>query len=95
MRPDPGRALQEAVILGMGPEARGAVRLRLAARARLLAWQQSEAAGPMSELARAEFLLRRLHPTLPEASLRQILDQLAEAQASKGWQGFERPRPDG
>jgi hypothetical protein len=93
MRPDPGRALQEDVIASMTVEARGAARLRLSARARLLAWQQADAAGPLSHLARAEFLLRRLYPTLPEASLRQIVEQLAEAQARGEWHGFQRPEP--
>ena len=49
--------------------------------------------GPMSELERAELLLRRLHPTLPEAALRQILRQLAAAEAAGEWSGFERPEP--
>ena len=49
--------------------------------------------GPMSDLERAEFLLRRLHPTLPEASLQQILSQLAEAEVAGTWHGFRRPEP--
>ena len=67
MRPDPGLELQEAVIAGMSPQARGEVRLRLAARGKLLAWQQVDAMAPASELKRAELLLRRLYPTLPRA----------------------------
>ena len=93
MAPDPGLALQEQIVATMDAEARGAVRLRLSTRALLLAWQQSDAMGPMSEMERAEFLLRRLYPTLPEAPRRQILEQLATAQAAGNWHGFRRPDP--
>lgn len=93
MRTDPGRELQESVIAMMSPGAREAERVRLSTRGRLLAWQQADAMGPMNELERAEFLLRRLHPTLPEAALRQILAQLAEAEAAGTWLGFRRPEP--
>jgi len=79
MRTDPGRELQEAVIATMDAGAREAERTRLM--------------GPMTELERAEFLLRRLHPTLPEASLQQILSQLAEAEVAGTWHGFRRPEP--
>lgn len=75
----------------MSEAARGQVRLRLARRGRLLAWEQSDAAGPMTELERAAFLLRRLYPTFPEAQLRQVLDQLAAAHAAGRWSGFQRP----
>lgn len=77
----------------MDARARGEQRLRLSMRARLLAWQQADAMGPMSELERAEFLLRRLHPTLPEVSLQQIMEQLADAEAAGSWHGFQRPDP--
>lgn len=93
MRTDPGRAIQEAIIAGMDQQARGRERLRLTTRARLLAWALADAAGPMSELERAEFLLRRLHPDMPEVSLRQVLDQLAAAEARGEWRGFVRPEP--
>lgn len=93
MRPDPGLALQEAVIAGMSSQARGDVRLRLAARGKLLAWRQVDAMAPASELKRAELLLRRLYPTLHERSLQQVLLQLAEAEAAGAWHGFQRPHP--
>ncbi len=91
MRPDPGLRLQLAIQGGMGEAARGAVRLRLSRRGRLLAWQQADAAGPMTPLERAEFLLRRLYPLFPEVQLRQVLDQLAAAEAAGRWSGFQRP----
>jgi hypothetical protein len=92
MRPDPGRAMQEAVIARMSIEERQAVRMRLTARGRLLAWQQVDAAGPTTEPERAELLLRRLYPTMPGSALVQIIDQLAEAQARGDWGGFRRPK---
>ena len=93
MKRDPGLALQEAIIAGMGIRARGEERLRLAARGKLLAWQQVDAMAPASELERAELLLRRLYPTLAERSLQQMLVQLAEAEAAGAWHGFQRPDP--
>jgi hypothetical protein len=76
----------------MDAQARGRERLRLSTRGRLLAWAQADAAGPMmSELERAEFLLRCLYPELSATSLAQILGQLAEAQARGEWHGFRRP----
>jgi len=93
-RPDPGLALQEAIIRRMDGEARGRVRQRLAARGRLLAWRQSDEAGPMTELARAEFLLRRLYPGMAEVALQQILAQLAAREAAGEWHGFQRPPAD-
>jgi hypothetical protein len=83
--------MQEAVIARMSVEQRQGVRIRLAERGRLLAWQQADAAGPMTELARAEFLLRRLYPSMPEAALRQVLEQLAAAEARGTWDGFRPP----
>ena len=91
MRADPGLAMQEAVIASMSLEARNAERLRLRSRAVLMVWQMADAVGPMTELERAEFLLRRLHPTLPETALRQIMRQLEAAQLADEWQGFRRP----
>lgn len=93
MRPDPGLALQETIITRMTIEARQAERMRLQMRGLLLAWQQADDAGPASELERAGFLLRRLYPTMPEATLRQVMEQLALAEASGGWHGFQRPDP--
>jgi hypothetical protein len=93
MRPDPGREIQLAVIATMDQAARGRERLRLSERERLLAWAQADAAGPTTELERAEFLLRRLHPEMAEASLQQILEQLARAYVDGTWTGFERPAP--
>jgi hypothetical protein len=45
----------------------------------------------MTELARAELLLRRLYPSMPEAALRQVLEQLAAAAARGTWDGFRPP----
>jgi hypothetical protein len=77
----------------MDVAARQRQRVRLTERARSLAWAQADAAGPMTELERTEFLLRRLHPDMPEVSMRQVLDQLAQAYARGSWRGFERPTP--
>lgn len=95
MRIDPGRDIQDAAIAAMDAQARGRERLRLSTRGRLLAWAQADAAGPMSEIERAEFLLRCLYPEMPAISLAQIMWQLEEAQVRGEWHGFHRPEhPD-
>jgi hypothetical protein len=93
MRPDPGRDIQVAILTAMDPEARQRERTRLSERERLLAWTQADAAGPRNEMERAESLLKRLHPEMSEASLRQIMDQLADAASTGAWHGFKRPAP--
>jgi len=93
MRPDPGLARQLSIQRDMTEVERGRVREQLSRRARLLAWRQSDTAGPMTELERADFLLRRLYPAFPEAQLRQVLGQLAAAEAAGTWPGFQRPAP--
>jgi hypothetical protein len=46
---------------------------------------------PATELQRAELLLRRLYPGLPERALQQFLAQLADAESAGTWHGFQRP----
>jgi hypothetical protein len=72
---------------------RMAVAARMRQIGRLKVWQQADDHGPMTHLERAEFLLRRLYPDFPEVQLRQVLDELAAAEAAGTWHGFQRPDP--
>ena len=66
----------------MSVDERQTARMRLAARARLRARQQAVAAGPMTELERAE-LLRVMRPTSASIALSQVIDQLGAARARR------------
>ena len=66
-------------------------RLRIAARARV--WAQADRAGPMTELERARFLLRRLYPDLEGSRLEAIMSRLEADWRAGTWTGFRRPDP--
>ena len=92
MRPDPGRAIQERLLAAMTPDERWAVVRRLRERGLALVWQQADAAGPMTEVDRAMFILDRLYPEMPRQHREQIQVDLAAADAA-GRSGFPRPTP--
>ena len=54
-------------------------------------WAAADRAGPMSELERARFLLRRLYPDLDGPRLESIMARLASEWAAGTWAGFRRP----
>ena len=91
MRPDPGRATQEALIARMSRAQRSEVTLQLREKGHLLVWQQADAAGPMSELERAMFNLDRLYPEMPAEHRQQTRAKLAALAAAGKWHGFKRP----
>ncbi|MEO6295392.1 MAG: hypothetical protein ABIP01_03500 [Candidatus Limnocylindria bacterium] len=51
----------------------------------------ADEAGPMSELDRAEFILRRLYPEFSDQQLAFIRADLARREAAGRWTGFTRP----
>jgi len=59
-----------------------------------LVWDAADRAGPMSELERARFLLRRLHPDLEGAPLESIIERLEDAFRAGTWTGARRPQAD-
>lgn len=54
-------------------------------------WAAADRAGPMTELERARFLLRRLYPDLEGPRLESIMARLEAAWADGTWRGFRRP----
>lgn len=91
MRPDPGQALLDERISASSVEERVAwneERRRLGHR---LVWQQADAAGIHGALDRAEFLLRRLYPEMPDQWFKSVLAKLSELHEAGRWNGFERP----
>jgi hypothetical protein len=54
-------------------------------------WAAADRAGPMTELERARFLLRRLYPDLEGPRLDAIMARLESGWADGTWRGFRRP----
>lgn len=52
--------------------------------------QAADAAGPMSALERAVFILRRLYPEFSDDQLAFIRAELAKREAAGRWSGFIR-----
>lgn len=73
-----------------------AVRMRLHVEMYRLAfaqvWAAADRAGPMTELERARFLLRRLYPDLEGPRLESIMARLGADWEAGTWTGFRRPR---
>ena len=55
-------------------------------------WAAADRAGPMSELERARFLLRRLYPDLEGPRLESIMARLVSEWEAGTWAGFRRPQ---
>jgi len=93
MRPDPGRDIQEAMITTMSLGRRAAVMTQLRHKGMLLAWQQSDEHGPMTELERAMFLIDRLFPEMPPQHRAQFQQRFEALWEAGTWHGFQRPPP--
>jgi hypothetical protein len=90
--PDTGQLALDERVQAMSATDRTQVAHRLRQQALVLVNEAANAAGPMSELDRAIFILRRLYPELAEGQLAHIRAELAKREASGGWRGFVRPR---
>jgi hypothetical protein len=90
--PDAGQIAQDGRVRAMTAADRAEHAHRLRQQALVLVNQAADAAGPMSELDRAMFILRRLYPELSEGQLRHIEQELATREAAGAWHGFVRPR---
>lgn len=55
-------------------------------------WAAADRAGPMSELERARFLLRRLYPDFEGPRLEAVMTRLGTDWEAGTWTGFRRPR---
>lgn len=73
-----------------------AERMRLHAEMYRLAfvqvWAAADRAGPMSELERARFLLRRLYPDLEGPRLDSMMSRLEAEWEAGTWTGLRRPQ---
>jgi hypothetical protein len=92
LRPvDAGQLALDERVRAMSPSQRAEHAYRLRMQALVLANQAADAAGPMPELDRAIFILRRLYPEFSEQTLDRIRADLARREAAGSWCGFERP----
>jgi hypothetical protein len=89
--PDAGQRALDERVRAMSPSERAEHAYRLRMQAFVLVNDAADAAGPMSELDRAIFILRRLYPEYTEAQLAHIRDDLARREAAGTWRGFTRP----
>lgn len=90
-RPDPGQLALDERVRRSTPAERAEFAYRMRWRGLVLVNHAADRAGPMSELDRAEFILRRLYPEFSDAQLASIRDDLARRQAAGSWTGFSRP----
>lgn len=89
--PDAGQRALDARVQAMSPDERAEWAYRMRRQALILVNQAADEAGPMSELDRATFILRRLYPEFSEDQLADIRAELERRQAAGTWSGFERP----
>ena len=89
--PDAGQLALDERVRAMSPDERAEHAYRLRRQALVLVNQAADAAGPMPELDRAVFVLRRLYPEFSKDQLAHIRADLERRQATGTWQGFTRP----
>jgi len=93
--PDAGQRALDQRVSAMSPAERAEHAYRLRMGALVLVNQAADAAGPMTELDRAIFILRRLYPEFSEAQLAHMREVLARRETAGTWSGFVRPRLTG
>lgn len=87
---DIGQAQFDQRLRAAGPVARMRLHDDLYRQAFDLVWAQADRAGDMTELERARFLLRRLHPDLEGPTLESIMARLEADWCAGTWTGARR-----
>lgn len=93
MAVDQGQARFDDRLRDVGPVERMRVHEGMYRLAFEMVWAQADRAGPMTELERARFLLRRLYPDLEGPRLESIIARLGSEWEAGTWTGVRRPRP--
>jgi hypothetical protein len=83
----------DARLIEAGVAGRRIVAERLRSEGLARVWAAADRAGPMTELERARFLLRRLYPDLEGPRLESIMARLEAEWRAGTWTGFRRPEP--
>jgi hypothetical protein len=89
--PDVGQLALDERVRAMSPAQRAEHAYRLRQQALVVVNRAADDAGTMSELDRADFILRRLYPEFSEQQLAHIRADLARRERAGTWQGFTRP----
>ena len=89
--PDAGQRALDARVRALTPAERAEIAYQMRREAFILVNHAADQAGPMSELDRAMFILRRLYPEFSPDQLASIRRVLSRHQASGRWNGFSRP----
>ena len=92
MAVDPAQRQIDERVRATPPAERMRLHLEMYRLAFAQVWAAADRAGPMSELERARFLLRRLHPDLEGPRLESIMARLGAEWEAGTWTGFRRPR---
>jgi len=87
------QVLLDRRLIEAGLAGRRTAHVRLRAKGFARVWAQADRAGPMTELERARFLLRRLYPDLEGPRLDAIMERLDAEWQAGSWTGFRRPHP--
>lgn len=90
-RPDPGQRALDARVMAMSPAERAEWAYRMRQQAFVLVNRAADDAGPMTELDRAMFILRRLYPEFDDQQLDSMRRELARRERAGQWKGFVRP----
>lgn len=90
---DSAQAALDQRLIEVGLDERRRVHARLRANGIARVWAQADRAGPMTEVERARFLLRRLYPDLEGPRLDGIIARLDREWRAGTWTGFRRPDP--
>ncbi len=89
--PDAGQLALDERVRASSPSERAEFAYQLRQQAFVVVNQAADQAGPMSELDRAVFILRRLYPEFSEEQVASIRAELARREAAGTWEGFVRP----
>lgn len=90
---DSAQAALDQRLIEVGLDGRRRVHDRLRSNGIARVWAQADRAGPMTEVERARFLLRRLYPDLEGPRLDGIIERLDREWRAGTWTGFRRPDP--
>lgn len=90
MAVDQAQARFDERLRAVGAQERMRVHVEMYRQAFDLVWAAADRAGPMTELERARFLLRRLYPDFEGLRLESIMARLASDWDAGTWTGFRR-----
>lgn len=89
--PDAGQRALDERVRGMTSNERTEWAFQMRRQAFIVVNQAADEAGPMSEVERAIFILRRLYPEFTDEQLAFMRADFERRESAGTWTGFERP----